>query len=168
MMKLHRRFQLAAASLALATAGVAFAHPSLASELGLDFWNMPSLHQQIAHDKQFRIELERRDELSLRRIDMKEQIIRKLIGGKIELLEAAADFRALNRSHPEVMKVVRFVFAAPTEDETMCLNVIAFVDAWAQFNPSLESTAQRLRSDLDRHRCAGTLKLPAVSLDDED
>lgn len=162
--KRPRRFWIAALSAAFATAGLSFAHPTWASELGLDFWNVPSLQQKIARDRQFRIELDRRDEAVMKRIGVKDAVIDDLMAGRIDLFEAAADFRALNLQRPEASGAVRALYPAATEDESLCLNVLSFVDACVQQDAAARPAALRLRADFERRRAAGTLRLPAVTL----
>jgi hypothetical protein len=166
--KFPRCVGIAVVALGLATAGVSFANPDWASDLGLDFWNVPTFKQKLARDKQLRIELDRIDEKVLKRIAIKETVVTDLVAGKIDLLEAAAEFRAVNLTGKYTPATVRLLFPAPTEDESICLHLLCHVDAFAQSNQKARAVAVRLRAELDRHIAAGTLKLPDVVMSNDD
>src|SRR5262245_45897858 len=108
--RLTRHVGLAVVVLGLATAGASFANPDWASDLGLDFWNVPTFKQKLAHDNQLRIELDRIDERVLKRIAIKEVIVADLVAGKVDLLEAAAEFRAVNLTGKYTPATIRLLF----------------------------------------------------------
>jgi uncharacterized membrane-anchored protein YhcB (DUF1043 family) len=86
-------------------------------------------------------ELKRRDELLLRHIQQKTEIVEELIAGRIRLREGVAQFRALNEEDPTTSAAVRAVWPTGTMDEAVCRQVLS----WTEARLSAESSEERRR-----------------------
>jgi hypothetical protein len=82
---------------ALAVVGV-FALPAFAQDGGIDFWNVGKYQAKQKSEEEFRLELERRDDDVLHRLDLKEEIILEVIAGVTTFEDAVARFVLLNRA----------------------------------------------------------------------
>jgi hypothetical protein len=150
------------AILAMALAGVGYAKPSLATDLGLDFWNAPELQARIERNLRLHDELEQKDVEVLRRIDAKETIVADLVAGRATLAEAATHFKILNAARPDYQTIIRAVYPGATDDERICRNVIAFVEAHVTAgNRAGRGIVERLNAELQRRIARGEpLTLP--------
>jgi len=67
--------------------------------------------------------------LTAARIEAKDAVVDRLLGGEIGLVEAAARFRQLNDNPPECPSDFRRVFPGDSDGEKACRQVIAWVQA---------------------------------------
>ncbi len=118
-----RRFPLVVVFVAL---GVLAVHPTWASAIGVDVWNLPALKEQLREstDTDERLN-EDRDDVR-RRIEVKELIIADLIARRTTLAEATERFTVLNESRPQYLTVIRSKYPGETDQEKMARNVIGF------------------------------------------
>jgi hypothetical protein len=162
--------------LGLVLAGISSAHPTWPTDLGVDFWNVPALKERLVSDRQLADQLATADRHVMRRIAAKETIIDDLVAGRIGLLEAAADFRALNAGRPAYLMVIRSIYPEMTDDERLCRNVIGYVEAGGEGDEDGRALIHRLTEELQTLKATGRLQLPgppvdldaAVPLDDVD
>jgi hypothetical protein len=167
-MKGLRYWLLTAGALGLAGAGVSYARPSWPTDLGLDFWNVRELKTRLNHDLQLAAELEKEDDVVMRRIAAKEGIIDDLIGGRISLMEAAAQFRALNAGRRDYLEVIRSTYPGRTDDERICRNVIGFVESYVKSDEDGCHLVYRLNAELRQLVDGGRLKLPGPPVAETD
>jgi hypothetical protein len=167
-MKVTPQWLLTAAALGLALAGVSVARPSWPADLGVDFWNVPALNARLKQHQQVAVALEYQDEQVMRRIAVKEVIVHDLIAGRISLVEAAAQFRALNAGRRDYLSVIRATFPGRTDDERICRNVIGFVEAAVEQDEDGRYTVHRLNEELWRLADSGTLVLPGPPVAERD
>jgi hypothetical protein len=167
-MKITPHLLLTAGALGLVVAGVSVAHPSWPSDLGLDFWNVPSLKERINHDIHLAAHLEAHDVRILQRIAAKEEIVDDLIGGRISLLDAAAQFRALNAGRRDYLAVIRTTYPGRTDDERMCRNVISFVESAVTSDEDGRYVVYRLNEELNRLLANGDVELPGPPVPEQD
>jgi hypothetical protein len=163
--KLSARYLLTAGVIGLTLAVVSAARPSWAADLGLDFWSVPALQERIARDQQIASKLAARDEQTLRRIAVKETIIEDLLAKRITLLEAAAEFRALNAGKHAYTMVLRSVYPDMSDEERVCRNVIGYVESYADGDEDGRATIHRLQEDLQRLKASGSIHLPGPAID---
>jgi hypothetical protein len=154
--------------LGLALAGVSVARPSWPADLGVDFWNVPALNARLKRHHKVAVELERQDETVMRRIAVKEAIVADLIAERVSLVEAAAQFRALNAGRRDYLTVIRSTYPGRTDDERICHNVIAFVEAAVNSDEDGRYTVYRLTEELRRLADGGTLVLPGPPVAERD
>jgi hypothetical protein len=149
----------------LALAGMSSAHPTWPTDVGIDFWNVPALKERLVQDRRLADELTTEDTRVMRRIAAKETIIEDLIAGRINLLEAAADFRALNAGRPGYMLVIRSSYPGVTDDERLCRNVIGYVEAGGETDEDGRALIYRLTEQLETLKAIGRLHLPGPPVD---
>ena len=97
------------------------------------------------------------------RIRSKSHITDEVIASRLSLLEAAAQFRILNRMPPSVSEEqARSQFAGDTEEERLCREVIHWVaTAMRESEPFLSAAVYvHLESQLNDHLQRGPLGLP--------
>ncbi|MCI0704888.1 MAG: hypothetical protein L0241_27835 [Planctomycetia bacterium] len=145
----HRRIFLTLATLGLPTALLMFADPTWAKSLGVDVWNMPALQQETRDADAHHAELDIENAALLRRIEVKETLIRDLIEERTTLTEVTAQFHEMNVVRPQYMVVIRVSFPGDTDEEKMARNVISF--ALPRVEPEKrEALERRLEAELQQ------------------
>jgi hypothetical protein len=124
---LFTRRPLATAGLALGALTALATHPTWASSLGVDVWNVPALKAEIRANAERDRQLNELNESTLQRIEVKETIIAALLARQISLAEATDRFTAINASQPACMELIRQQYAGKTDQEKLARNVMAFV-----------------------------------------
>jgi hypothetical protein len=101
-------------------------------------------------------------EAALRCIAGKNRTVADVVGGRADLLEAAAAFRDWQQGVPGYdQEVFRRAFPGHSEEESLCLAVIYYVENALDSSPSEQAAwAAKLRSQLKVHQERGTLRLP--------
>ena len=96
--------------------------------------NRPSIAQGVIdEDSPTDEELERRRQIYLQRYSVKEHAVQDLLTGRLTLLQAAAQFRDVEKSLP-VSWAPRIAAIGPAEEERLCRMVIATAKSWMQEN----------------------------------
>jgi hypothetical protein len=126
MRKMPRAALIAFAATVL-LGSITFAHPTWPRELGLDFWALPQLYDQLEVQRRRAEELTRHDEATLRRLGIKEATIDELLDGLIGLREAAGQFLAVSRQWPEAVSGLRLYYRGATDEQRAAQQVIVFV-----------------------------------------
>jgi hypothetical protein len=122
-----------------------------------DSWDLPVLNASTADEGQVAKELQERFDGVTRRIALKDAVAADLSKGRLGLMAAAARFRALNDRWGSNADVVRAMFPDMSDDERVCWNVIAFVEATKTTG---EAVGCRLRLELLLLKTAGRLRIP--------
>ena len=89
----------------------------------------------------------------------KHRITREVIGDRISLTAAAAEFRRLDGLLPLSVRLVHNFHGAASEEEAYCRAVIAWVES-EQSAECANATASKLRLELDVMLRDGTMHLP--------
>lgn len=134
--------------LALALA-VLVIHPTWASALGVDVWNIPAMKAELRANAERVEQMQEQDENILYRIRLKEAIVADLLAHRITLADATDRFAALNESRPDYMELIRAQYPGQTDQEKLARNVIAFTELRA---PVSERPAVKNRLEADLHR----------------
>jgi hypothetical protein len=131
--------------------------------LGLDVWSLPELVTQMASDRQRQATLEEERAVILQRSAVRRQVVAGLEGGRLGLLEAAAQFRDVDVATPDCLHFVRIAYPGNSDEERFCRQVIC----WARSEVKLRSPkeadrlAAQLEADLQEHlRRDGGVRLP--------
>ena len=140
-------------ALSVLVGGITFARPSWPQELGIDFWTLPHLQEQLDAEQRRTAELRRRDAAVQRRLCIKEAIVSELLDGLIGLPEAARQFLAINHDWPEAVFALRLHFQGANDEVRAARQVIAFVRARQTDDYRV---TQELLTDLER--AAGGLR----------
>ncbi len=109
-------------------------------------------------------ETRRQIEAIVHRVNSKRHIARELIAGRLTLLQAAGQFRALNQAPPRLhWKEFCAAYPGDSDEERHCREVIAVVTLELENSDSCLCLAVRARlvAELESHRERGTLRLPA-------
>lgn len=162
-MKRWSRLSITLSVVAFSAFGLVLATPSVSKSLGIDFWNLPSLQEELQELREAGQKLTAEDEAVLRRIRLKNTIISELLDGRITLFEAAAEFRELSAAHPQYMQMLTMRYPYRSANEIYCLNVIEFVESNIQCRPSATpEIVQYLRDQLalHKHHNGGQVILP--------
>lgn len=141
------------------------ARPTWAAHLGLDFWEVPSLTARIASDRQEAVNLATKDEQVLRRIAAKEAIVEDLIHARMDLLDAAARFRALTAGQRGYALVLRSMYPNMTDEERVCRNVISYVESYVESDEDGRALVHRLCEQLGGLKSSARLHLPGPPVD---
>jgi hypothetical protein len=111
-------------------------------------------------------ELAQRQDVTRRRIEAKQKVIRQLVEGRLALLEAAAWFRYLNENPSDCQDGYRTAWPGHSDEEKLCRQVIGWVEVEVRERSSLsqaEEMTRRLEAELDGHLARdGAVKLPAL------
>ena len=83
------RWSRVVVALVVVSGAAAVARPNAMAHAGLDFWNLSSLNREIEEDTAAGEEIDSASVATLRRIAIKDEIVRDLIDGDIDLLRAA-------------------------------------------------------------------------------
>lgn len=109
----------------LAVAGLT-ACPSFAEENGIDFWNIGNYQRQLESSKRERGLMEIESESTFRRIQVKEEIVKDLLGGRIAFNEAVERFVDANRTLSAPTVYIR-QYPGKTEQERASWQLIAYL-----------------------------------------
>jgi hypothetical protein len=150
-MKLPRAALFAIGSIALLS-GISFARPSWPQELGLDFWEVPRLQNQIESARRKRAELQRKVAELQVHMWQKELILNDMVDGLIGLEAAATKFLALASESPEGLVWMRQFIPGQTDKERAIRQVLEFIDGRQlhdsriskEFVATLQREAERL------------------------
>src|SRR5205814_6729952 len=109
-------------------------------------------------------ELERKREGLLARVHRKQFLSREVIEGRLGLLEAAAQFRALDHAPPDFhWDVFRDANPADSEEERHCREVIRHIDGLSEKHSRVRAIVPRLEQELREHLRRGKLCLPEIT-----
>lgn len=128
----------------------AAAHPSFARAAGVDFWNLDEARADLADAAAQSHALADHDDVILRRIAIKEDLIAALLAGTTDLPATAARFLELNENEPAYMQVLRTTTPGDSDLERSAHNVIVYALARTPDPVEKAAVAARLRADLDR------------------
>jgi hypothetical protein len=92
------------------------AYPALGTEIGADFWHIGELWAQKTADEESMRKLQREVDLVLRRIVLKQEVIRDLIDGRIGFDNAAELYADVNRGDPASLTYLRSYFPGKTDE----------------------------------------------------
>lgn len=131
--------------------GVSYARPGWPTELGVDFWSVPSLNARLQREIHWRDELDALDDTVRWRIEVKDRIIDDVLAHRLSLVRAAVAFKALNRDWPQYAAVLRSTYPSRNDDECICRNVIGYVESATVRQPSRAmAEVARLEAELRR------------------
>ena len=159
-MKLPPRVLFVTVVLGLTVAGASYACPTWPSDLGVDFWNVPALKDELARQNQFHAQLERQHAAVRQRIAVKEGIVGEVVAGRMGLLDAAARFHALNVGRADIMTLLRKAHPSASDEECTCRNVIRYVECYLRADNPDHPVLARLHAELEHWLAAGAGKLP--------
>jgi len=124
-------------------ASVAFAFPSFATENGLDFWNVGEYEDALDNCRRTTQEMERTGRHICNRIHIKSDLIVDLVANRTTFRDVVLQFWTLNNQHPPLMNIIRSSFTGQTDMEKQCQNVIGYVRAHLETNPSVQAEWER-------------------------
>ena len=112
------------------------ANPAWSASLGIDVWNLPALHDEIADETAKGREFERRDADVFRRIELKDRLVADLIAGRTTLAEVTPQFVELNRDRPGYMTAIRASYPGRTDEERTARTVLQYAERQLAQSPS--------------------------------
>jgi hypothetical protein len=161
-MPLHLRSLSVAALLIAGAAGLIYFGASTGSPRDSDS-NSPSIAECLLGDKSpTDEETERRQQILLQRHRVKERAVQQLLAGQMTLLQAATQFRDVEKAHPVTWRP-DIAATGPADGERLCRRVISMAKGWMLENVPAQAAAEtaRLEAELEQHRGAdGTVRLP--------
>ena len=131
-------------------AGIGQAVPDWAENTGLDLWNLPRVNRQLEQQARRSEDLDSRLDLTLQRIEIKQQVVDGLLAGQMTLHEAAAKFRELTRAVPLYMSIIRSHYPSLGEEEMFCRYVLEYSRRSTGSQKKLADIISRLERDLDK------------------
>jgi hypothetical protein len=99
-MNFYSRALSVLALLAIALAGLSQYRPAWAERMGLDWWSLPDLHDEIRRYEEQDAQINRREQAVIARLVAKSAVIDDMRTGRLSLARAAAKFRRLNTLPP--------------------------------------------------------------------
>ncbi len=120
----------------------------------------PAEEPWLAEEERQSRALDRTREALTRRMEARAAVVVDLLAGRLSLLQAAARFRDLNQTAPEIQENLRWQHPDCSDDELCCLQVIGHLESRFLGDPPDLQLGQRLREELSAHRRHGTLQLP--------
>lgn len=141
------RWRRVVVGLVAVCATVAVARPDALAHAGLDFWNLPTLEQEIEDGTAAGEAIEQATLATKNRIAIKEAIVRDLVEGDIDLPQAAARFRTLNAVYADYLPILHKLYPGRTDAECVCRNVIVYTAGLIENRPDKREILQRLESE---------------------
>lgn len=148
---------------------------SAAALVGLSFllsqWSTPAAAEVVSPPAaqgwidgwQLSDDLDARLRIALYKIDVKRQLTRELLAGRLTLLETAARYRALDRAHAGfVWNAFRRELPGRSDDERHCRMVIAVAEGEVS-RKEAPAVVARLTAELDDHLKRGPISLAAAT-----
>jgi hypothetical protein len=151
---------LVVGAFALASAGVGYAAPETARNLGLDYWSLPGLVAECDAATQDDAEIDARLRGIRKSIKARTEVAEQAAAGELSLLEAAARFREVTFDDESYQGSLRKRYPGMSDDERLCRNVLSYVEA-SSSSGTREHLA-RLKAELnDLLKQPGGIRLPA-------
>jgi hypothetical protein len=103
----------------LSAVGVAviFAYPAEADDPGGDIWQIVKAQSRIAEADRNMRKIDQEDEHVMRRVAIKQEVIRDLVDGRITFEEATQRYVELNRKHDLALTYLRRTYPGRTDEE---------------------------------------------------
>jgi hypothetical protein len=132
---------------------VCAARPALLGEFGLDPSAWAVWVGNFDHQMERQQQLKRRLEGINTALQIKRELARELIAGRITLAQTGHRFCELaGRPEEEFLELIRREFPAETDEETLCRHVIGWVCNQLEDDPvQQEAVRRRLEAELERH-----------------
>lgn len=118
------------AGLGFTSIALAFAPQSWVQEAGLDVWNVPKLYAEIAATRKHSEELEESARSLVQQLAVKDQLVKELLNGHMDLASVTDQFHELNCDGSNVIVYLRVFHQVDDTRELSALNVMAFVDKY--------------------------------------
>lgn len=122
------RIVLCLTVVAALTVGVAYAQPTWAVDLGLDFWNVLELDRNLAKSEHFGEWLDEKRHDMLERAEQKSKVVAQLIQRKITLAEATAQVLRICDDETLQIGCKGLSIAAKTRQERACRLLLYWAD----------------------------------------
>lgn len=135
-MKVFMRPVLASLALILGSVGVVLAGPQWAQDFGSDIWGYLENERAVRQNAKDYAELDRVNKQVRNRVELKMSMTRSLVEERMTLAEAVDHFIDLNASFPPIMSETRTLYPANSDEESVALQVLAFVKVELEINQS--------------------------------
>jgi hypothetical protein len=142
------RVSACAALVALFFAGAWALRPVVLTDLGLDVWDWPRWQHTFDAQSEREGELARRWQISARREQMKNEICRELIAGRLTLRQAARRFAEMPDPPERLWDELRQNYPGGDDEERMCRHVIDWASDLRPREPSRAEALRRLQEEL--------------------
>jgi len=141
--------RLLAVSSLLSAAGVAavLAYPAEADDPGGDIWQIVKARSSIEEADRSMRQLDLDDEHVMRRVAIREEVIRDLVAGRMTFQQATQRFVELNRTHPSALANLRRMYAGRTDEERAARQLVTHMRNCG--NPAAAALADELGCRLD-------------------
>jgi hypothetical protein len=147
------RLTLCAVAVSGLLAGLASLAPHTAAFIGVDFWTLPGLTEQVRLGEERQAALDTHDRDVQERLTRRHRLVDDLLDGQATLDQTADRFRELNAEEPGLTAHVRDAFPARSERDSIYRQVLAFAQAAvASGRPEAEPALSRLRAEFEQLR----------------
>lgn len=141
------------AAMALVTMAVCgLASTQISDDIQNQDWAVLALNSDMAQARQVDRQLQERIDATIDRVNRKQEIVDDLIANRINLLDAAREFRKLNSASPCFAFAIRYQFPTGTLDECQIRSVIDLASRRLEGRPIQVSTVSRLLYELETMR----------------
>lgn len=108
--------------------------------------------QRLDDEQEFSTRLDATREATIRRVEARMEITQALIDGRLTLREAAACYRDLNRTAPELQEVLQRTYSGKSPDEQVCRHVLALASMlMLDWSPE-RAAARRVQLEFEFHQ----------------
>jgi len=153
------RIALVVVVLLVLAAGASMAYPAWAADAGLDFWNLPTLEDEVVDEARLGEKLDQKSDVIQRSVNYRMALAEELIDNRAPLSEVIAEYLALNQSDPARMAAVRQFFHGATDEDSTYLQVRSFVRGELNRQPArCAAILARLERDFQRYRSGQVLE----------
>jgi hypothetical protein len=162
-MRLLSRLQPGILLVAALLGAVCCLRPGWARVPGLDFWDVAALGADLEAELERSADLDEENAAVLRRLHTEEEVAEAVLGGRLDLLHAAARIRDVFAPDEKSRHCLEMAYPAVGEDERYCRTVIRWVAALQAVHPpaDVRRQAARLEAELDEYRRRdGSITLP--------
>jgi hypothetical protein len=115
-----------------------------------DIGQLPDILSQLAADEQLGAELEDKSAALHKANEIKQDVARAVLAGRMTLAEAVACYRDIHEHLPLAWETIRKHYPGDTDEERWCRNVLSWVQSEAGDQPDQLEALARLEAE-SRH-----------------
>lgn len=132
------RITLSCGIASLLLAGMATFFPAVCKSLGIDFWELPRLAREVERAEARYHAMDGETRKIFDRMERKDRLAEKLAEGDITLVQAAVDFRDIEKVKSNYAGALCLGMQCKSEDEALCRMMVAWTCSYLEdHNPQL-------------------------------
>ncbi|MCI0463915.1 MAG: hypothetical protein L0Z62_43835 [Gemmataceae bacterium] len=156
-MQMLARLALSVSVLGLLLGAACFTRPAWMARMNLDVWELPELLSWAEQERQREAELNDLATTLLGRMELKEQVQKELIAGRVSLTGAAARYRRLVPPTHYFWDHLRCTYPSMSDSESLCQYLVDCALLAVRDHPERGQVQARLRAELAELRCGDSV-----------